>query len=163
MGVFETTQPFNMILHMNCKNGIITTCIIAFISTDRFNVSHKSPLFIMSNPPPLFFLHVHLINVISLWDLLTSMTVKAPFPPVFIELNYYNVWIEWSCMLQLPLQMLMLKIKTCLHLEKAPADKRFIFHKGRFQFWMSDKYTRECIQTLVFLVYGISFFLSIAE
>lgn len=39
MGVFETTQPFNMILHMNCKNGIITTCIIAFISTDRFNVS----------------------------------------------------------------------------------------------------------------------------
>lgn len=66
-------------------------------------------------------------------------------------------------MLQLPLQMLMLKIKTCLHLEKAPADKRFIFHKGRFQFWMSDKYTRECIQTLVFLVYGISFFLSIAE
>lgn len=49
-------------------------------------------------------------------------------------------------------------IKTCLHLEKAPADKRFIFHKGRFQFWMSDKYTRECIQTLVFLVYGISFF-----
>lgn len=53
--------------------------------------------------------------------------------------------------------------KTCLHLEKAPADKRFIFHKGRFQFWMSDKYTRECIQTLVFLVYGISFFLSIAE
>lgn len=55
MGVFETTQPFNMILHMNCKNGIITTCIIAFISTDRFNVSHKSPLFIMSNPPPPFF------------------------------------------------------------------------------------------------------------
>lgn len=54
MGVFETTQPFNMILHMNCKNGIITTCIIAFISTDRFNVSHKSPLFIMSNPPPPF-------------------------------------------------------------------------------------------------------------
>lgn len=78
MGVFETTQPFNMILHMNCKNGIITTCIIAFISTDRFNVSHKSPLFIMSTP--LFFLHIHLINVISLWDLLTSMTVKAPFP-----------------------------------------------------------------------------------
>lgn len=57
-------------------------------------------------------------------------------------------------MLQLPLQMLMLKIKTCLHLEKAPADKRFIFHKGRFQFWMSDKYTRECI----LLVYGISVF-----
>lgn len=55
MGVFETTQPFNMILHMNCKKGIITTCIIAFISTDRFNVSQKSPLFIMSNPPFFFF------------------------------------------------------------------------------------------------------------
>lgn len=131
-------------------------CIYFYWSIQCF--AQKSIIYYVQ-PPPLFFLHIHLINVISLWDLLTSMTVKAPFPPVFIELNYYNVWIEWSCMLQLPLQMLMLKIKTCLHLEKAPADKRFIFHKGRFQFWMSDKYTRECIQTLVFLVYGISFFI----
>lgn len=59
MGVFETTQPFNMILHMNCNNGIFTICIIAFISTDRFNVSRKSPLFIMSNPPPFFFFYIY--------------------------------------------------------------------------------------------------------
>lgn len=58
-------------------------------------------------------------------------------------------------MLQLPLQMLMLKIKTCLHLEKAPADKRFIFHKGRFQFWMSDKYTRDFLSmVLVFFIHS---------
>lgn len=84
MGVFETTQPFNMILHMNCKNGIITTCIIAFISTDRFNVSHKSPLFIMSNPPPpFFFFYIYTWSMSFLYEISWPPWQLKPPSPLF--------------------------------------------------------------------------------